>query len=103
MRKLILIVFPMLALAWVLTGCQALTGRTLGQNIDDSNITGAVKTQLARDKASSVLRIDVDTTDGVVALNGVVETPEQKARAEEIARGVGGVKKVVNNLQVQRP
>lgn len=102
MPKLAKHVLPLLALMWTLAGCQALTGRTLGQNIDDSNITAAVKTQLARDKVSSLLRIDVDTTDGVVALNGVVETPEQKARAEEVARSVGGVKAVVNNLQVQR-
>jgi osmotically-inducible protein OsmY len=92
----------LLAFAWVLGGCQSLTGRTLGQNIDDSNLTAAVKTQLARDKVSSLTRIDVDSSDGVVALNGVVESAEQKARAEEIARGVGGVRRVVNNLQIQR-
>jgi osmotically-inducible protein OsmY len=90
------------ALIFVLGGCQAMTGRTAGQNIDDSNTTAAVKTQLARDKASSLTRIDVDTNGGVVALNGTVESAEQRARAEQIARGVGGVKSVINNLQVQR-
>ena len=87
---------------WVLSGCQALTGRTFGQNIDDTNLTAAVKTQLARDKVSSLTRIDVDSSDGVVALNGVVESAEQRSRAEEIVRGVGGGKRVVNNLQIQR-
>jgi len=90
-----------IGLAWFLSGCQALTGRTVGQNIDDSNITAAVKTQLARDKVSTLTRIDVDTNGGVVSLNGTVESAAQRARAEEIARGVGGVKRVVNNLQVQ--
>jgi osmotically-inducible protein OsmY len=90
------------ALIFVLGGCQAMTGRTAGQNIDDSNTTAAVKTQLARDKASSLTRIDIDTNGGVVALNGTVESAEQRARAEQIARGVGGVKSVINNLQVQR-
>jgi len=101
MRNFLRRLFALVALVGTLAGCQALTGRTAGQNIDDSNTTAAVKAQLAREKASSLLRIDVDTTDGVVALNGVVESAEQKARAEQITRGVGGVKKVVNNLQVQ--
>jgi osmotically-inducible protein OsmY len=37
----------------------------------------------------------------VVSLNGVVETQQQKQRAEELARQVGGVKSVKNNLQIQ--
>lgn len=90
------------ALIFMLGGCQAMTGRTAGENIDDSTTTAAVKTQLARDKVSSLTRIDVDTNGGVVALNGTVESAEQRARAEQIARGVGGVKSVINNLQVQR-
>ena len=95
-------ILSIVALAWMLTGCQALTGETLGQNIDDTNLTAAVKTQLARDKVSSLTRIDVDTNRGVVSLNGVVESTEQRARAEQIARGVSGVRGVTNNLQVQR-
>ena len=91
-----------LLLRGLLVGCQAVTGRTAGQNIDDSNTTAAVKTQLARDKVSSLTRIDVDTNAGVVSLNGPVESAEQRARAEQIAKGVGGVKRVINNLQVQR-
>ena len=91
-----------LALFVLLGGCQATTGRTTGQNIDDSNTTAAVKAQLAKDKASSLTRIDVDTNGGVVALNGTVESAEQRARAEQVARGVGGVKRVINNLQVQK-
>lgn len=92
----------MIALTFMLSGCQAMTGRTAGQNIDDSNTTAAVKARLAQDKVSSLTRIDVDTNGGVVALNGTVESAEQRARAEQIARAVGGVKSVINNLQVQR-
>ena len=91
-----------LALFFMLGGCQAMTGRTAGQNIDDSDTTAAVKARLAQDKISSLTRIDVDTNGGVVALNGTVESAEQRARAEQIARGVGGVKRVINNLQVQQ-
>lgn len=85
-----------------LAGCQAMTGRTTGENVDDSTITASVKTKLAGDKLSSLTRIDVDTTNSVVSLNGVVESAEQRARVEELAREVKGVKSVKNNLQVQK-
>jgi osmotically-inducible protein OsmY len=102
MVKLLPTVLAMMICLGMLSGCQAITGRTLGQNIDDANLTAAVKTQLARDKVSSVTRIDVDTTNGVVALNGTVESAEQRERAEQVARKVSGVKDVINNLQVQQ-
>jgi osmotically-inducible protein OsmY len=85
-----------------LAGCQAMTGRTAGQNVDDANLTASVKANLVADKAANLTRIDVDTNSGVVYLNGTVESPEHKARAEQLARQVQGVKKVVNNLQVAR-
>jgi hyperosmotically inducible protein len=90
------------ALIFMLGGCQAMTGRTAGQNVDDSNTTAAVKARLAQDKVSTLTRIDVDTNDGVVALNGTVESADQRARAEQLVRDVRGVKRVINNLQVQK-
>jgi len=79
-----------------------MTGETAGQNVDDSTITASVKTKLAADKLGSLTRVDVDTTRQVVSLNGIVESPEQKARAEQLASQVSGVKKVNNNLQIQK-
>ena len=38
----------------------------------------------------------------LVTGHGTVESPEHKARAEQLAWQVKGVKSVVNNLQVQR-
>jgi hyperosmotically inducible protein len=89
-----------LLLAATVAGCQAMTGKTAGQNIDDASITASVKSQLVADKASNLVRVDVDTNQGVVYLNGTVDSAEQKARAEELARRVRGVTRVVNNLQV---
>ena len=86
----------------LLAGCQSMTGRTAGQNVDDATITASVKSTLVKDKAGNLTRIDVDTTRGVVALNGVVETADQKSRAEQLARQVEGVRNVINNLQVQK-
>jgi osmotically-inducible protein OsmY len=91
-----------IALSLLFGSCQATTGRTAGQNVDDAALTASVNAALVSDKASNFTRIDVDTTNGVVALNGTVESPEQRARAEQMASRVKGVKKVINNLQVSR-
>jgi hyperosmotically inducible protein len=89
-------------LALSLAGCQAMTGKTAGENVDDANLTASVKTKLVAEKAVNLTRIDVDTNNGIVYLNGTVETPQQKTRAEQLASQVKGVKKVVNNLQIAR-
>jgi hyperosmotically inducible protein len=86
----------------LMASCQATTGRTAGRNVDDAALTASVNAALVSDKPSNFTRIDVDTTNGVVALNGTVESAEQRARAEQLARRVDGVKRVVNNLQVAR-
>ena len=91
----------LLLAALVTFGCQAMTGRSAGRNVDDAAITASVKTTLVADKASNLTRVDVDTTNGVVSLNGIVETAEQKNRAAQLASRVDGVRNVVNNLQVQ--
>lgn len=89
-----------LVVLFFMTGCQAMTGQTMGETIDDSYITGAVKTQLASDKMVSLTRVEVETNNGVVYLTGQVQTAEQRSRIGSLASQVKGVKKVVNNLQV---
>jgi hyperosmotically inducible protein len=90
-----------LAVAVLLAACQSMTGETLGENIDDTGITAAVKSKLAAEKISTVTRIDVDTNRGVVALNGTVKTADDRLRAEQLTRQVKGVRDVVNNLRIQ--
>ena len=86
----------------LVSGCRTLTGKSAGQNIDDASITASVKVKLVADKATNLTRVDVDTNNGTVYLNGSVDSPEQKARAEQLAWQASGVKSVVNNLQVQK-
>jgi hyperosmotically inducible protein len=90
-----------IGLVWLLSGCQALTGETMGEHIDDTTITTTVKTKLAAEKGTTLTRIQVDTDRGVVQLSGVVDSAAEKSRAEQITRGVGGVKGVKNSLQVK--
>ena len=84
-------------------GCQSSTGKTAGQSIDDATITAAVQSKLSSDRISNFTRVDVDTERGVVTLNGVVKSADQKVRVPELARQVNGVRTVNNNLQIQSP
>lgn len=87
----------------VLAGCQTTTGRTAGALVDDSSTTASVKSKLVADRPSNIASVGVDTVNGVVYLTGVVDTPEQRVRAEQLAWDTPGVRQVVNNVQVQRP
>jgi hyperosmotically inducible protein len=89
-----------LVVLFLMTGCQALTGQTMGESIDDSYITSSVKTKLASDKLVSLTRVEVETNNGIVYLTGQVETAEQRSHIGSLASQVSGVKRVVNNLQV---
>jgi len=90
-----------LALLLSVTGCQSLTGQSTGEYVDDRTISTSVKAKLVADKAANLTRVDVDTTNRVVLLSGVVESSEQKNRAEQLAMQVSGVRRVENRLQVQ--
>ncbi|MGH7279724.1 MAG: BON domain-containing protein [Candidatus Rokuibacteriota bacterium] len=89
-------------IATLAAGCRAMTGKSAGTVMDDATITASVKSKLVADKAANLTRVDVDTNNGTVYLNGSVESAEQKARAEQLAWQATGVKSVVNNLQVQK-
>ena len=85
----------------LMTACESMTGKTTGQTIDDVTVTASVQGKLTADKMSNFSRINVDTDRSVVTLNGVVRSSEERSRAEELAKQVGGVTKVNNNLQIQ--
>jgi osmotically-inducible protein OsmY len=95
-------VVVLLVVLGVAVGCRSTTGESLGQNLDDTKITSAVKTKLSGDRMSNLTRVSVTTVKGNVALTGTVPTATDRARAEEIARGVSGVTQVTNNLQTER-
>jgi osmotically-inducible protein OsmY len=66
----------------------------------DPWITAKVKTSLLTASDVDGLDINVDTVDGRVTLHGQASTAAEKARAEELARGVSGVHEVRNLIQV---
>ena len=72
-----------------------------GDKLDDAAITGKVKTALIADPDVKALKIDVDTKDNVVTLNGTANTQASADKAVTIAKGVEGVKSVENRLTVK--
>jgi len=94
---------PLIAAALALTaGCKTMTGETAGQNLDDSAITASVKSHLAtQERIGTLTQINVTTVANTVYLSGIVQTAQEKQRAEDIARQVNGVKRVVNNIEVR--
>ena len=72
-----------------------------GDAVSDSAVTAKVKTALLADDNVKGLRIDVDTSNGVVTLNGTADTQANMAKAQTIAQGIEGVKSVENKLTVK--
>jgi hyperosmotically inducible protein len=72
--------------------------------VSDSTITGKVKSALAADVGlKTVTGINVETDNsGVVTLTGKVDSADVKKRAEQVAKKVGGVKSVKNNITVTK-
>ena len=89
-----------LAFLLLIAGCQAMTGETAGQNIDDGTLTTYVKTALAGERVNTLTRVGVETNNAIVVLTGEVETAQEKSRAGTVTSQVKGVRQVVNNLQV---
>ena len=68
--------------------------------IDDATITAQVNAGLAKDPDLSALKINVDTVNGKVTLNGPAPYTVARDRAETIAKSVTGVTSVNNQLVV---
>lgn len=72
-----------------------------GEYIDDSVITSKVKAAILGEASLKVAEINVETFKGVVQLSGFVNSQADINKAVEIARGVGGVKSVKNDMRLK--
>jgi hyperosmotically inducible periplasmic protein len=70
--------------------------------IADGAITASINADFLKDPDLSVLKIDVDTKDGVVTLNGLAGNSAARQRAERLASAIKGVKEVRNHLTVKQ-
>ncbi len=74
---------------------------TAGSKVRDAAITTSINAELARDASLSALKIDVDTSNGRVALRGTAPDAKSRERATLLAQRVDGVRSVDNELQVR--
>jgi osmotically-inducible protein OsmY len=72
-----------------------------GEYVDDSVITTKVKAAILHEPTLSSAEINVETFKGVVQLSGFVNSHADITKAVEVARGVGGVKSVKNDMRLK--
>jgi len=78
-----------------------LAGACLAQTVSDDQIYDDVRLRLAGDRDVKGGALEVIVEQGVVTLRGKVRTEKIKEKAARLTRKVKGVKKVVNELQIE--
>lgn len=73
---------------------------TIGQGANDMWLWVKTRASLMTTNDLRESTINVDVVNDVVTLKGTVATAAQKAKAEEVAKGIEGVKSVKNELKV---
>ena len=73
---------------------------TAMDKVDDATITAQVSAGLAKDPDLSAVKINVDTQNGAVTLNGPAPNLAAKDRAQTIAKSIKGVTSVTNLLVI---
>ena len=83
-------------------GCAVTRGQeTVGAYVDDTGITTLVKTRFIENKQVDAASISVETLNGTVMLSGFAKSSLERNTAENIARGVSGVRMVKNEIAVR--
>jgi hyperosmotically inducible protein len=91
----------MLVFVCALFACQTVTQETLQANVLDAAINAAVKSRILTDPLGKLGDVSVETIRGQVYLHGVVHTPDDRRRAQDLARETPGALAIVNNLEVR--
>lgn len=76
---------------------------TIGDTLEDAWIHTKIVTKLIANSKTPERKINVDVVNNAVTLRGTVDSAEEKAEAERIAKETDGVKKVTNQLKVVAP
>lgn len=72
-----------------------------GQYIDDTVLTAHIKSALYSDVQVRNMNVGVETFRGVVQLSGFANSAQERARAEELARSIKGIKSLENDIHVK--
>lgn len=85
-----------------LSGCAVTRGQeSVGAYVDDSVITTGVKARFVDNPNVDAASIKVETLNGTVLLSGFAKNNLERNSAENIARGVTGVRQVRNEISVR--
>lgn len=84
----------------MLSGCSYLTGKTTGQSLDDTVITGDIKGKILKDRELKTFAIDVNSYKGDVTVSGQVPNKAAEQRLIDYVRNTKGVKSVKTNLEI---
>jgi hyperosmotically inducible protein len=68
--------------------------------VDDSTVASNVRTALRSEAMLAGKQIDVHCEQGTVHLSGAVKSPDERQRAEGLAREVEGVKNINNRIEL---
>ena len=74
--------------------------RTPGRALDDGVVAARVKKQIAEDKSTSSIEINVEVRHGVVLLSGFVDSEMEREAALRIARNARGVENVIDGMDI---
>ena len=99
--KFLSAVFLAVTLGTVVGCASTATQQGTGEFVDDAVITTKVKALIIEDPLTKVLEIKVKTFKGVVQLSGFVSSQAAANRAVELARSVGGVTSVRNDMAIK--
>jgi osmotically-inducible protein OsmY len=72
-----------------------------GEYVDDTVITGKVKTAIFNEPTLKSAEINVETFKGVVQLSGFVSSAAAETKAVQVAQGVAGVKSVKDDMRLK--
>ena len=97
-----LVTFMLAILLASLLGCASTpTKEGTGEYVDDTVITTKEKAAIFNEPTLKSAQINVETFKGTVQLSGFVGSRAEINRAGEVARGVGGVTSVRNDIRVK--
>lgn len=83
-------------------GCASTATREgTGEYMDDTVITTKVKAAIFNEPTLKSAEINVETFKGVVQLSGFVSSAAAESKAVAVARDVGGVKSVKNDMRLK--
>lgn len=108
MRKLVLIVIPLIAMSLTITA-EAIDSLVIvagadvtGTAVDDGMITSEINNLMRKDQLLKGFQISVVTRNKTVELSGSVDSLEARDRATQLAKSAKGVKRVYNLIKVSK-